>query len=87
MIDYGKKIKERRQKLGLTQKEVEELLGIGVGSYQRVERGRRSLRKMNFETGLRLCAILGVDPYELLTGMTRESYGKKLFKAQKEKKI
>lgn len=87
MINYGEKIKVRRQKLGLTQKEVEELLGIGVGSYQRIERGRRSIRKMNFETGLRLCAILGVDPYDLLIGMTRESYGRKLFEATKEKKI
>lgn len=87
MKKYGKEIRKCRQKLGLTQKEVEELLGMGVGSYQRIECGRRSVHRMNFETGLRLCAILGTDPYELLTGMTRESYREKLFKAQTEKKI
>lgn len=87
MEDYRKQIRKRRQELGLTQKEVEELLGMGIGSYQRIERGRRSVHKMSFETGLRLCAILDIDPYELLIGTTRTSYREKLVKIQTEKKI
>lgn len=87
MEDYRKQIRKRRQELGLTQKEVEELLGMGIGSYQRIERGRRSVHKMSFEAGLRLCAILDIDPYELLIGMTRTSYREKLVKIQTEKKI
>lgn len=87
MEDYRKQIRKRRQELGLTQKEVEELLGMGIGSYQRIERGRRSVHKMSFEAGLRLCAILDIDPYELLIGTTRTSYREKLVKIQTEKKI
>lgn len=87
MEDYRKQIRIRRQELGLTQKEVEELLGMGIGSYQRIERGRRSVHKMSFEAGLRLCAILDIDPYELLIGTTRTSYREKLVKIQTEKKI
>lgn len=87
MKDYRKQIRKRRRELGLTQKEVEELLGMGIGSYQRIERGRRSVHKMSFEAGLRLCAILDIDPYELLIGMTRTSYGEKLFRMQAEKEI
>jgi len=87
MKNLGKEIRKRRLKLGLTQKKVEELLGVGVGSYQRIECGRRSIPKMSFETGLQLCAILGVDPYELLIGMTRESYGAQVLKGKTEKKI
>ena len=87
MEDYRKQIRKRRQELGLTQKEVEELLGMGIGSYQRIERGRRSVHKMSFKAGLRLCAILDIDPYELLIGMTRTSYREKLVKIQTEKKI
>ena len=40
MKNLGKEIRKRRLKLGLTQKKVEELLGVGVGSYQRIECGR-----------------------------------------------
>lgn len=87
MEDYRKQIRKRRQELGLTQKKVEELLGMGIGSYQRIERGRRSVHKMSFEAGLRLCAILDIDPYELLIGTTRTSYREKLVKIQTEKKI
>lgn len=87
MEDYRKQIRKRRQELGLTQKEVEELLGMGIGSYQRIERGRRSVHKMSFEAGLRLCAILDIDPYELLIETTRTSYREKLVKIQTEKKI
>lgn len=87
MEDYRKQIRKRRQELGLTQKEVEELLGMGIGSYQRIERGRRSVHKMSFEAGLRLCAILDIDPYELLIGTTRTSYREKLVKIKTEKKI
>lgn len=87
MEDYRKQIRKRRQELGLTQKEVEELLGMGIGSYQRIERGRRFVHKMSFEAGLRLCAILDIDPYELLIGTTRTSYREKLVKIQTEKKI
>ena len=61
-------IREQREFLELTQQEVADELEMNIQSYQRYEYGDRLVRKMPFETGLKLCRMLELDPYMLLFG-------------------
>ena len=59
-------LKERRRELGLTQIEVAMESGIELQQYQRFEKGSRPFETCSFKIGLRVCAALELDPYELL---------------------
>ena len=64
-VQIGSRLKEQRKKMGLTQEEAAELLGITTNYYGQVERGERclSVEKLPLvERGL------GLDPDYLLTG-------------------
>ncbi len=59
-------IRERRIELGLTQQAVASELGMHIRQYQRYEYGELSLAACAMKTGLKVCAILELDPYELI---------------------
>lgn len=59
--DYGNFIKERRQKMGLTQEEVAKKLGISQVAYGRYELG---LREPNFSLLLQISEVLDFKPGE-----------------------
>ena len=59
-------MKERRKELGLTQQAVAVELGMHIRQYQRYEYGELNLATCSMKTGLKICAILELDPYELI---------------------
>ena len=59
-------LRERRVELGLTQMQVALACGIELQQYQRFEYGTRSLATTRMEIGLKICAVLELDPYDLL---------------------
>ena len=60
-VRYGNFIKERRQKMGLTQEEVAKKLGISQVAYGRYELG---LREPKFELLLAVSEVLDFKPGE-----------------------
>ena len=62
----GRMLRERRLELGLSQLEIAIECGMNIQQYQRYEYGVRSLAKIRMETGLKICAVLELDPYDLL---------------------
>lgn len=59
-------IKEHRIELGLTQEQAEMELGISLQQYQRYEYGERRFSNCPMRIGLRICALLELDPFELV---------------------
>ena len=59
-------LKNRRIELGLTQQEIAVELGMHIRQYQRFEYGEQSLAKCSMQTGLRICSILHLNPYEVV---------------------
>ena len=59
-------LKKRRKDLGLTQSEVAEAIGIQLQQYQMFEYGTRKVSTSSMILGLRLCAVLELNPYELV---------------------
>ena len=59
-------LKQRRLELGLTQQAVAIQLGMHIRQYQRFEYGEQSLAKCSMKTGLRICSVLHLDPYEVV---------------------
>lgn len=62
----GRIIRERRIELGLTQEETAIELGISLQQYQRYEYGERKFSNCPMRIGLRICALLELDPYEVV---------------------
>ena len=62
----GKLLRSRRKELGMTQEEVALDAGICIFQYQRYEYGIRDLNNCPLRIGLRLCSVLGLDPYALV---------------------
>ena len=60
-IDYGHFIRERRQKMGLTQEEVAKKLGISQVAYGRYELGTR---EPNLELIFKISDVLNFKPGE-----------------------
>ncbi len=58
-------LKDRRRELGLTQTQVAIESGIDLQSYQKFESGKRLLENCSMRIGLKVCAALELDPYEL----------------------
>jgi transcriptional regulator with XRE-family HTH domain len=63
----GERVLAERQRVGITQMDVANLAGINVAHYGRIERG---IGNPNLETLIRLAGVLGVDPGDLVRGMT-----------------
>ena len=60
----AKILKERREELGLTQQEIAMEVGLSLQQYQRYEYGSRRLSNSAMKLGLKICAVLELDPYE-----------------------
>ena len=66
--EFGKRIRQHRQDLGLTQEALADLAGLHWTFIGQVERGRRNLTLHNI---IKLAAALEVDAGELVSGLTR----------------
>ena len=62
----GQILRERRLELGLTQEEVALELHMSIHQYQRYEDGEHQLSNCPMKVGLRICAVLELDPYEII---------------------
>lgn len=61
------KLKELREKTGLSQKAFAEKAGIPVRSYQNYEQGHRDIHKADINTLLRICHAAECDLLEFIT--------------------
>lgn len=59
-------LRERRIELGLTQEAVALELGMSIHQYQRYEYGEHDISNARMRIGLRICAVLELDPYEIV---------------------
>ena len=64
---YNTLLRSRRLDLGLTMQQVAKLAGISLAQYQKFEYGLRPFENCRMLTGLKVCAALELDPYELLS--------------------
>lgn len=64
LLDNAGVLRSRREQLGLTQQQVAERAGVQFSQYQRLEAGERQLSGCTMRTGLAICAVLLLDPYE-----------------------
>ena len=62
-------IRERRLELGLTQEQMASKLQMNLREYQRYEHGDFKLANSRMRTGLRICAVLELDPYVAVFGI------------------
>ncbi|MCR4623035.1 MAG: helix-turn-helix domain-containing protein [Clostridiales bacterium] len=67
-ISEGQVIRDRRLELGLTQEQVASELNMNLRAYQRYENDDFKLSNSRMKTGLRLCTVLNLDPYEIVPG-------------------
>jgi transcriptional regulator with XRE-family HTH domain len=65
---FGRRVRERRNALGLSQEALAEQCGVHWTFLGQVERGQRNLSLHNM---LKIAGGLGVDPAELVKGLTR----------------
>lgn len=59
-------LRKRRKEMGMTQTDVAGQIGIQLQQYQLYEYGKRKVSSSSMLLGLRLCAVLELDPYELI---------------------
>lgn len=59
-------LRKRRKELNMTQSEVADAIGVQVQQYQLFEYGTRKVSTSSMILGLRLCAVLELEPYELV---------------------
>ena len=59
-------LKSRRKQLGITIQEVADRAGIKSPQYQRIESGERELSNCSLRIGLAICAVLLLNPYEVI---------------------
>ena len=62
----GQILRERRLELGLTQEDVALELHMSIHQYQLYEYGEHLLSNCPMRVGLRICAVLELDPYEII---------------------
>lgn len=62
----AKILRNRRKELGMSQMDVAINSGIQIRQYQRFEYGDRILSNSSMMLGLRICAVLELDPYEFV---------------------
>ena len=63
----GRILRDRRLELGLTQEEIALELGMSLHQYQRSEYGEPTLSNTRMKIGLRICAVLELDPFEVVS--------------------
>ena len=66
--DQTRILKEARLQMGYSQQRVADILGMSIGQYQRLENGERLIGNASMKIGLRVCIVLGIDPYVLTFG-------------------
>lgn len=71
----AKILKVARLRIGYSQQEVANAIGVHIKQYQRLEYGERGIRNCSMKTGLAVCAVLGIDPFVLVFGGEFESLG------------
>ena len=62
----GRIIRDRRIELGVTQEQAAMELDISLQQYQRYEYGERRFSNCPMRIGLRICAVLELDPFEVV---------------------
>ncbi len=65
-------LRKRRSELGITQMEVALNAGIQLQHYQNFKYGIRQLSKSTAILVLRICAVLELDPYEVVFGTDKD---------------
>ena len=65
-------LRKARQRKGLSQQQVAVIAGVHIRQYQRLEYGERSVGNVNMRFGLAVCAILEIDPFELVPWFPEE---------------
>lgn len=63
MVRIGRAVRKRRLELGIQQQGMADALGMSVSAYGAIERGERNFA---LSTLHRVCAVLRVEPWELL---------------------
>ena len=69
-IEIGARIKEEREKAGLTQERFSELIGLGPKSVSAFERGTVGI---SFTTLKKICQVLSVSSDQILFGQREQS--------------
>ena len=81
-------LREARLRLGLSQQQVATLIGIQIRHYQRFEYGERDIQEINIRVGLSLCAVLELDPVDLVFSGNRKALVElKALRRQSRRKI
>ena len=81
-------IKNARCRLGLSQQQVATLIDIQIRHYQRFEYGEREIQEINIRAGLSLCAVLELDPVDLVFSGNRKALVElKALRRQSRRKI
>lgn len=65
-------LRKARQRKGLSQQQVAVIAGVHIRQYQRLEYGERSVGNVKMRFGLAVCAILEIDPFELVSWFPEE---------------
>ena len=60
-------LRNARKKKGLSQQQVATLAGVHIRQYQRIEYGERPMGSINMRFGLAVCAILEINPFDLVS--------------------
>ncbi|WP_166789676.1 helix-turn-helix domain-containing protein [Cryobacterium fucosi] len=63
----GDRLRLRRRQLSLNQEAVAHLAGLNVSNYARIDRGHGN---PTFHTLIRLAAVLGLEPGDLMSGFS-----------------
>ena len=81
-------LRDARCRLGLSQQQVATLIGIQIRHYQRFEYGEREIQEINIRAGLSLCAVLELDPVDLVFNGNRKALVElKALRRQSRRKI
>ena len=59
-------LKKARRTKRLSQQAVANMADLYLREYQRVEMGERSIERISMKTGLSICAVLGIDPMDIV---------------------
>ena len=65
-------LRKARQRKGLSQQQMPVIAGVHIRQYPRLEYGERSGGNVKMGFGLAVCAILEIDPFELVPWFLEE---------------